>query len=492
MSGQQSSYRQIMKATSIFGGVQIFNIIIQLVRSKVVAVLLGPAGMGIMGLFQTAIAMVSSATNFGLGTSAVRDLSEAAASEDEQKIGETIGVFRKLVWLTGSLGLLFTIILSPLLSKFTFGNYEYTYAFIILSVTLLLGQLSAGQLVLLQGLRKIKLLAKANIIASVIGLIASLPLFYFFGNKGIVPALVVTAVITLVVQYYHANQVRINASRVKVKEALGKGKGMLKMGFMISLSGLITVASSYFIRIIISNTGTLEDVGLFSAGFAIIGTYVGLVFSAMGTDYYPRLSAVNHDIKQASELISQQAEIAVIILAPLVCIFIIFIDWITVLIYSEKFLPISDMVHWAILGIMAKAVSWSAGFIFLAKADSKLFFWNELIANAYLFVFNVLGYYYLGLEGLGISFLIGYFIHMLQITIVIRYYYQLIININLFKILSVFFALTLICFFLTLFFDSWKLYLLGSIIIGVCLSLSLILLNKRMPLLSIIKNKIKK
>ena len=50
MHAQQSSYRQIMKATSLFGGVQIFQIIISVIRSKFVAILLGPSGMGIVGL----------------------------------------------------------------------------------------------------------------------------------------------------------------------------------------------------------------------------------------------------------------------------------------------------------------------------------------------------------------------------------------------------------------------------------------------------------
>ncbi|WP_162989956.1 O-antigen translocase [Chryseobacterium sp. 6424] len=481
-----------MKATSIFGGVQVFNILIQLVRSKVVAVLLGPAGMGIMGLFQTALALVSSATNFGLGTSAVRDISEAATSDDEEKIAQTVGVFRKLVWFTGGLGLVLTAVLAPLLSKITFGNYDYTYAFIILALTLLAGQLSSGQLVLLQGLLKIKLLAKANIIASLAGLIASLPLFWFFGTQGIVPALVVIAVITLAIEYYYASRIKIRSSAVTVAQALVKGKGMLKMGFLISLSGLITVAASYVVRIFISNTGTLEDVGLFSAGFAIIGTYVGLVFSAMGTDYYPRLSAVNHDMKQASELIIQQAEIAVIILAPLVVIFMIFIDWITVLIYSQKFLPISGMVHWAMLGILFKAVSWAVAFLFLAKADSKIYFWNELVANIYLLLLNCAGYYWLGLKGLGISFMVSYLLYLIQVVLITRLRYGMYISPRFFLMVAGFMVQAASGFAIAHYLESWPRYIAGMVIIGITATLSLVLLNRRMPLLNMIKTKIKK
>lgn len=478
-----------MKAASIFGGVQIFNIIIQLIRSKVVAVLLGPSGMGVLGLLQSTISLVASATHFGLGTSAVRDISEANSMEDEEKIAEVVSVFRKLVWLTGLLGMTVTIILSPILSKLTFGNYNYTIAFVVISCTLLFSQLASGQLVLLQGLRHIKWLAKANVYASVFGLLVSLPLYYFFGYNGIVPGIIAAGIITLLVQYYFAKRIHIKSKIVTLKEAIAKGKGMLKMGFMLSLSGLISVTASYVIRIFISNFGNLEDVGFYNAGFAIIGTYVGLVFSAMGTDYYPRLSAINTNTKKLNELIKQQSEIAIFILAPLICIFLIFIDWITILLYSEKFLPISEMIHWAVLGVFFKAVSWSIAFVILAKGDSKLFFWNELIANLYLLILNISGYYFFGLEGLGISFLLGYFLYTLQVYLVCSRRYKIRLSISFFRTFLFYLILGLFSFIISISLEGWKLYVSGSLIIIFTSVISLISLDHRIQIFSMFKNK---
>ena len=85
MTEQQKSYRQIFKATSLFGGVQVFKIIISIVRSKFVAVLLGPAGMGIAGLLTSTTGFVSALTNFGLGTSAVKNVAAASATGNEVK-----------------------------------------------------------------------------------------------------------------------------------------------------------------------------------------------------------------------------------------------------------------------------------------------------------------------------------------------------------------------------------------------------------------------
>ena len=86
MTQERKSYTQIVKATSIFGGVQVFNIIIQILRSKIIAVLLGPEGMGIIGLLKTTIDFIGKLSNFGLGTSAVKNISEAYATKDEVQL----------------------------------------------------------------------------------------------------------------------------------------------------------------------------------------------------------------------------------------------------------------------------------------------------------------------------------------------------------------------------------------------------------------------
>ena len=159
---KQSTYRSIFKATSLFGGLQLYLIFISIIKSKFIAILLGPLGVGIQGLFQSGTEVIRTLTNFGLSQSAVREVSEANGNKDEVRIKLVTSVINKLVWITGLLGAILVCILSPYLSQSLFGNYDYTVPFILLSVTLLLEQLSAGQKVILQGLRKIKELAKEN------------------------------------------------------------------------------------------------------------------------------------------------------------------------------------------------------------------------------------------------------------------------------------------------------------------------------------------
>jgi len=492
MSASKSSYQQIFKATSIFGGVQFFTIIITIIRSKLIAVLLGPVGMGIAGLLTSTLGLVTSFTNLGLARSAVRDISASNSSNDEDKICETVSVFQKLVWITGVLGMLLTLVFSPLLSKMTFGNYNYSISFMILSVTLLLGQLTVGQSVIMQSLRKISWMAKASIYSSLIGLITTIPLYYLYGKDGIVPAMIISSLTIYIIQHFFSRRIDIKKNVISFKEAIQKGNGMIKLGVVLSINGLITTAASYVIRIFISHSGSLEDVGLYTAGFSIINTYVGMVFSAMITDYFPRLAAVHQDRAKYNELINQQIEVALYIVSPLICAFLVFVNWIIIVIYSSQFLPIIEMIQWGILAIFFKTLGWAIGVLLAAKGNSKHLFWNELIANAYLLLLNIGGYYLDGLRGLGISFLVGYLLHFLQIYFFTKKKYGFALE-N--KVIVSFFTVLVIgvlCFLTVNSFQQLQAYLIGGILVIGVAGFSFYRLNEKTDMLKILRDKLRK
>lgn len=492
MSDQQKSYRQIMKATSLFGGLQVFQIIISVIRSKFVAVLLGPAGMGVVGLLYTTTVFITALTDFGLGRSAVKNISEANATQNEQRVATVITVLRKMIWVTGMLGTIMVLVLSPWLSQITFGNKSYTSAFAWISIILLFNQLSGGQIVLLQGLRKLQHLAKATLYGSIVGLFITVPLYYKFGVDGIVPVIILTSIASLFFSWFYARKVKIKSVKVSKQTAILEAKDMLTMGFAISISGLISIGVAYLLRIFISRTGNLSDVGLYTAGFTIIGTYVGMVFTAMGTDYYPRLAAVAHDNELCKENINQQAEIALLLLAPILIGFLVFINWGIILLYSTQFVAVTGMVYWAALGMFFKAGSWSINFVFLAKGASKLYFWNELAGNSYTLLFNILGYHFYGLTGLGISFLITFIIYFIQVYIIARMKYNFAFNKSYVKLFIIQFSLILISFVAVQILPQPYPYVVGTLLIALSGWYSVKELEDRIALKQLIRDFIDK
>ncbi len=487
MTAEQTSYRQIIKATSIFGGVQVITIIVGIIRSKVVAILLGPTGFGIISLLTTTVGLISGLTNFGLSTSAVRDIAEAGASGNEERIGLVATVLRRWVWITGLVGTVACLLLAPYLSRLTFGNEQYTTAFIWLSITLLINQLSAGQMVLLQGLRKLKYLANAAVTGSFLGLAVSLPIYYIWGIDGIVPAIVLTSLANLGRSWYFARKIPLKNVEPDWQTTVKEGKKMLSMGFMLSLSGLSATGVSFALRAFISQQGSVEDVGLYSAGFAIIGTYVGLVFSAMGTDYYPRLSEVSNDMTKAALLINQQAEVAILILAPILNLFIVFVKWVILILYSSQFLGVNEMIQWAALGFYFRALSWAVAFIFLAKSESRLFFWNEFSANLVMLLMNIAGYYLGGLTGLGISFVLFYVYYLLQVSVISKWRYGFIYGRKVIQLFVWLFVPSMLCLWVMLSFKDTVAIPIGTLITAFSGYYAFVELDRRIGIKNLLK-----
>lgn len=488
----KSSYNQIVKATSIFGGVQLFQILIQIIRSKFIAVLLGTAGVGIMGLFSSATGLISSITNLGLNFSAIRTISAAANDENSNIIGRTIVTLRRWVFFTGIIGAFITLVLSSQLSQWSFGSVEYTWAFIWLSITLFFQALNGGQLALLQGLRKIKQLASANILGSFLGLIFSVPLYYYFGIEGIVPAIIIASINNLFLSWYFTKKVKFEKIAIDYKESYYEGLEMVKLGGVVMISGFISVGVMFLIRIFISRTGGFEEVGLYSAAWAIITGYVGMVFSAMGTDYFPRLSAVNEDNKLIIKFVNDQAEIAILILSPIMILLLSTIPLIIKILLTTDFNSIIGLVQFALLGVLFKAASWAIGFIFLAKGDKKIFFLTEMIFNIIMLSSNIICYYYFGLIGIGYAFLLSYLIYFVIIYLVAKSKYNFRFDIPFIKIFSIQFFFVLLTLVLTFIVGFPFGYLIGSAMLLLSIFYSYIEANKRMDIGMILKKYLKK
>ena len=489
---QNSDFKKSLKTTSLFGGVQIYQILIKIISSKFVAVLLGPTGMGINGLLQSTTQIISSVAGMGLGTSAVRDMSASYASNDEGKFFRTLSVFRRLIWFTGIIGALICLLGSPFWSKLTFGNYDYTIAFTLIAVTVLFTQLTSGQTVLLQSTRNFKLMAKAGVIGSTVGLFVNIPMYFFWGMKGIVPAIITMSLATLAISTYFARKVPQKKVSLTSRETFHEGKFMLSMGFFLMLQGLLELVCGYIVRIYISNTGSLADVGLYNAGFMIINTYVGMVFTAMGTEYYPRLSTYTDDHERFNQAINQQIEISLLLTAPLIAFFLVFGDLAIIILYSNKFLPITWMVIWAIMAIFFKAPSWCISYSFLAKGDIKTFWLNELVAVLLQLGINLLFYHYGGLTGLGVSYMLNYFLYNFQVWFITKIRYSFKLNLSLLKVLIPQLVISAAIIAIYYFLGEMPRYIAGTLLTVASTYLSYKMLNKYMDVNGFIMKKFRK
>jgi len=375
MADSKEGYKTAFKATSVFGGVQIITIIIGIIRSKFIALWLGPSGYGIMSLFNSAINFISSISNLGLSSSAVRDISRANSLDDGKiQLAKTVKAIDRCVIITGLTGSIFTIVLSYLLSEWAFGSSFYTQSFILLSIVVFVNGIYSGHYATLQGARRIYSMSMARIWGSLAGSMITLPLFYFYREKGIVAALIGTSLITCIISWIYASKIELPKVKQSFKESFKIGKTSIKLGIMMAISAISVSMVDLILKTFVTNMGGISDVGLYQAGWALNNQYLGMVFTAMATDYFPRLSAISKDNSLLKKRVNEQAEIAVLIIGPMITAMLIFMPFLIRLFYSDDFVDIVPMTRWLMVGSLIKAGSWAISFVSWQKEMVKLFF----------------------------------------------------------------------------------------------------------------------
>ena len=342
-----SAYRRIVSSTAIFGSAQILNILVNIIRGKLVAYILHSAGMGIASIFTSAANTIQQFALMGLNMSAVPSISQANNDADPQVLAFTIRLVRRIVLLASLLGLIVTVVLSPVLAHTSFNDQSYIPYFILLSLSVFFNVMGTGEMAVMQGLRRYKLLAFCSVVPPLCGLLLSVPIYFIWGIQGIVPAMIVVNLVYFVVirMLSYRNKQSAPQEHISMKTMWTQGRGIIKFGAIMTFGSLLGTLTTYALIAFISNVGSIEDVGFYQASNVITSQYTGLVFTAMATDYYPHLSSlVKTNMREAFRVINQQTEIIMLIIAPLASILILTAPLAIRILLTEEFLSIERMI----------------------------------------------------------------------------------------------------------------------------------------------------
>lgn len=403
-----SSYGQIFKSTSLIGGSQIIRMVIGVVQVKALALLLGPAGIGLAGLYQSAIGVIGSIAGLGIGQAGVRQIAEAAGTGDEDRIARTIKTLRRTSLISGIVAMLVAMALCVPLSHATFGNADYAWGIALVSLTLLFGGVSAGQTALLQGLRRLKDLAKCIILGAAFGAVASVTLVYFLREKGVAAYIVAIAAFGVLTSWWYARKISVKKIQITWREMGGEARALLGLGMAFMSSALMLAGSTYLIRILIMHQLDMDAVGFYTASVTLSSLYVGMILGAMGADFYPRLTGVASDHAAVNRLVNEQTEMGLLMALPGILATLVFAPWILRILYSEAFVGAADIIRWQILGIGLRVASWPMGYVLLAKGAARMFMLTEFLFNALHVGLIYLCLRAWGLEGTGIAFFLMY------------------------------------------------------------------------------------
>ena len=488
---KDDSYSHILKYTGIFGGVQGLNILIGIIRNKLVAMILGPSGMGMMSLFNSTIKLVSDSTNLGISMSAVREISDAYEQGDESKVSYIVKLIRTWSLFTALLGTFVCIIFSPLLNKWSFSWGDHTLHFIFLSPVVAMMAITGGELAILKGTRQLRHLAVLSVYGVIGALLSSVPLYVIWQSSAIVPSLIIIALIQLVltvVYSYRLFPLRISRERKMMNE----GMEMVKLGVAFVLAGILGSGAEFFIRSYLNHTGDLEAVGLYNAGYMMTMTYAGMVFQAMETDYFPRLSSIHGLGSQLNLVVNRQIEVSLLLVSPLLVAFIVGAPILLPLLYSGRFLPVLGMMKLAILAMYIRAITLPIEYISLSKGRSWIYLLTEAVYDIVFVGFVVFGYHLFGMIGAGLGLLSAGVFNLFFVLVLTYKIYKYRISGNVLTYSLILLPLGVITYLATLVTIGIYYWLIGGFLFVVCLSYCFNVLHKKTHLWEHLTEKVKR
>lgn len=420
-TGEKNSYGQILKSSAVIGGSSAINIAIGIVRTKAMAILLGPAGFGLMGVYGSIIDLAQSIAGMGINSSGVRQISAATGSGDTNRIARTVVVLRRASIVLGILGAVLLAAFAWQISDLTFGTHERAAGVALLSLAVLFRLVSDGQGALIQGMRRITDLAKMNMLGAAFGAIASIVFVYFWHEDGVVLALVAVAAMSVVTSWWYSRKVKIQTPVMTASEIKEETAALLKLGFAFMASGFLMMGAAYTVRMMVIRMISLEAAGYYQAAWTLGGLYVGFILQAMGADFYPRLTAVAQDNTLCNRLVNEQAQISLLLAGPGVLATLVFAPLVISVFYSAEFHAAVEVLRWICLGIALRVITWPMGYIIVAKGEQTIFFWAELAWTVVNIGLSWVCIKNFDLKGAGVAFFGSYVFHTMLIYPIVRH-----------------------------------------------------------------------
>lgn len=484
-----TSYSHIIKYTGLFGGVQLLTILLGIVRNKLVAMLLGPSGMGLVSLFNSTTKMLSDATGLGIQTSGVRNISDAYQNGDKQQLAHTVMLIRSWSFITAIVGMTLCVVLSPCLDSWTFSWGKHTLHFVLLSPIVALTTITGGEMAILKGTRQLKAMASVSVMHVLLALVISVPLYFYLGETGIVPSLVLMAATLMVLTI--AYSWRLFPMRLSfAKSFVTEGMGMVRLGIGFVAAAFVISFAEFVVRAFLNNNGSLEILGLYNAGYMLISVYGGMLFAAMETDYFPSLSALIHDNRSFNVLVNKQMEVSLLFVSPLIILLIVFLPFIVPLLFSGNFMEMVPMAQIMACSLYLRAAKLPIAYIPLAKGNSLLFLLMESLFAAGYIAFSIVGYRQWGLLGAGIAFSVAAVVDFIIQSVCMNRKYGFVFSSRVIKTMAIQLPLGFVAYVLTISISKWwVLYPLGILLAAVSAYCSLQSLKKKTRLMAKIKEK---
>jgi len=404
------SFDKIFKTSAMTGAMSIVTMVAALLRGKVMAMCLGPAGVGLSGILNQVVALESQVLALGLPTVVVKSV----AGADVEERTKVESVIARLALALGVFGLVLGLVLSPLVAVATFKSFEHLPLVIAASLAVPAAILTSIWCAVIQGRGEVGFLARSQAAFAVVSALVALPLIWYGGLAGLGVSVVLAALIPVAGLWSRRPRHLTAASDDK-----GIRDSLVRAGLSIIATIAIAQVAAYATRMVVVNQLGVFEAGLYQAALAVSGGLPGFVFSAMALDYYPRISAAK-DGEEMVRVTNMQVQASMVIATPLFVGMIVFGGQLLDFYYTEEFLGATELMAWMTASVAFRVISWPAGYWLVAKATPKEYLLIEGPA-ALLAPLVTIGLLPLaGLAGAGLAMVLSALVYALVIITFMR------------------------------------------------------------------------
>lgn len=448
-NGRNGTYRNTIKYLGIFGGAQGLSILLNMVRTKITSKLLGASGLSIIALSNRTVQMFSDCTGLSLGLSAVRKMSDAYENCDAAAVEHAVKVIRSIAFLAGLAGVLVMLVALPFISDWVFEDASAYYLprMMLFSPVVFFMAVSNGEIAILRGTRRLGKVAVYTLLSSLVSLSVAVPLYFIAGIGGVFPAIILTAFLQMCILLYFSLPLYRYRIAPFALRLLCEGLDMIKLGAGYIFASIMTSFAMWLVLAMLSDVGDGTTAGLFSAGFTMVTLLPGVLFAALDSEYYPRLSGVASNRDLCNSIVNEQVEVQLLVQSPLLMLFAVAMPLLVPLLYEGEFAPAVIMAQTAMVGMFMRTMTYPLSFMPLVKNDTMVFVFLEAVYNILFVACIVLGYMSYGFLGVGAGMAVVHLLDFLAVYTVVRCRYGISLSANTmrcFMFLSPLFAVVVV------------------------------------------------
>ncbi len=404
--------RDILKAGIKVGLATLAGLLGWVVAGKVLAVMLGAAGLGLFGLLRQLLQNLSLLASFNGQTALVQGIACRTAKEDQLRYSGSVLRIQALIVMIVVVGLLVGAPwLGPLLIPHPQGKVLLRW----ISIALLAVVAQGYAIGLLNGHRMLNELVQSQMLGPLSVLVLTFPMIWLVRGGFSFGFVLMLAGPALVVTLRAVWAARRSGWFPRIREWTinwGDGISFFQMSSALLVAGAITTGSQFFESWLVAKRMGLAQSGQFWTAWTLSMSYVTLVLSSFGTYYMPSLSCIKNPEERRS-LIRSYLFLSMLAMPLLVSCVVVFKPWIIRGMFSQALLPSLKVMRWMLIGDFLKGISWVLAFPMLAFNEMKWFFWSEVAFSGGVaglaWVWVELGG---GIGGLGALFMLCYALYL--------------------------------------------------------------------------------